>query len=306
MFRVSNTKTQKDGLGFPVCRIVAIISLTTGSIIDANIGTYSGKGTGEQTLLRSMLHNFKKGDIILADAMFSTYSLLSYVLKHKIDIVFVQNGARARKTDFTLGKTVGDNDHIITIKKPKDNPNWMSEDEIRNIPKSIKIREVKNGDKTLITTMLSSKIYPAKIIKNLYKERWHIEVDFRNIKITLDLKELKCKSPKMVIKEMWVAFLAYNIIRSLMLLSALYTKVLPRAISFKNTLQLYLHYSEIEIKYKPDLKRLLKLISEKIVGNRAGRIEPRLLKKRCNSYRLMTKTRDAARAEVVKNGHPKM
>lgn len=301
-----HTKTQKDGLGFPVCRIVAIISLTTGSIIDANIGTYSGKGTGEQTLLRSMLHNFKKGDIILADAMFSTYSLLSYVLKHKIDIVFVQNGARARKTDFTLGKTVGDNDHIITIKKPKDNPNWMSEDEIRNIPKSIKIREVKNGDKTLITTMLSSKIYPAKIIKNLYKERWHIEVDFRNIKITLDLKELKCKSPKMVIKEMWVAFLAYNIIRSLMLLSALYTKVLPRAISFKNTLQLYLHYSEIEIKYKPDLKRLLKLISEKIVGNRAGRIEPRLLKKRCNSYRLMTKTRDAARAEVVKNGHPKM
>jgi len=70
-----HSKSQKDGLGFPICRIVAIISLTTGSIIDANIGTYSGKGTEEQTLLRSMLHNFKKGDLILADAMFSTYSL---------------------------------------------------------------------------------------------------------------------------------------------------------------------------------------------------------------------------------------
>ena len=58
-----HTKTQKEGLGFPVCRIVAIISLTTGSIIDANIGKYSGKGTGEQALLRDMLHNFKKGDI---------------------------------------------------------------------------------------------------------------------------------------------------------------------------------------------------------------------------------------------------
>ena len=67
-----HTKTQKEGLGFPTCRIVAIISLTTGSIIDANIGTYSGKGTGEQALLRDILHNFKRGDIILADAMFST------------------------------------------------------------------------------------------------------------------------------------------------------------------------------------------------------------------------------------------
>jgi fructose-specific phosphotransferase system component IIB len=63
-----HSKSQKEGLGFPICRIVAIISLVTGSIIDADIGTYSGKGTGEQALLRSMLHNFKKGDLILAEA----------------------------------------------------------------------------------------------------------------------------------------------------------------------------------------------------------------------------------------------
>jgi len=301
-----HSRTQKEGLGFPVCRIVAIISLTTGSIIDANIGTYSGKGTGEQTLLRDMLHNFKKGDIILADAMFSTYSLLSYVIEQKIDIVFVQNGARSRKTDFTKGKILGDDDHIITIKKPKYNPDWMDENEVKNIPKEINIREIKTGGKILITTMLCNKKYPAKVIKNLYKERWHIEVDFRNIKITLDLKEFKCKSPKMVIKEMWVCFLAYNIIRSLMLESALYKKVLPRTISFKNTLQLYLHYLETGIDNKLNLQKLLELISEKVIGNRAGRIEPRLLKKRCNAYHLMTKNRDMARAEVIKNGHPKI
>lgn len=96
-----HTKTQKEGLGFPICRIVAIISLITGSIIDASIGKYSGKETGEQALLRDMLHNFKRGDIILADAMFSTYTLFSYVIEKGIDIVFVQNGARSRKIDFT-------------------------------------------------------------------------------------------------------------------------------------------------------------------------------------------------------------
>ena len=310
-----HNKSQKDGLGFPICRIVAIISLVTGSIIDANIGTYSGKGTGEQTLLRDMLHNFKEGDLILADAMFSTYSLLSYVLKHKIDIVFVQNGARARKTDFSKGEIIGENDHIITIKKPKDNPQWMSKDEIKEIPNDIQIREIKTKDKILITTMLCVKKNPAKLIKNLYKQRWHIEVDFysfwlenyhtRNIKITIDLKEFKCKSPEMIKKEMWVSFLAYNIIRLLMLSSALYNKVIPREISFKSTLQLYLHYLDIKTYSQQNLQNLLKLIAEKVIGNRAGRIEPRLLKKRCNAYKLMTVPRDVARAEVLKNGHYK-
>ena len=299
------SKSQKEGLGFPICRIVAIISLGTGSIIDANIGTYSGKGTGEQTLLRDMLHNFKEGDIILADAMFSTYSLLSYVLKHKIDIVFVQNGARARNTDFTRGKVIADDDHIITIKKQKDNPQWMSENEIKEIPKHIQIREIKSKGKVLITTLLCPKKNPVKLIKNLYKQRWNIEVDFRNIKITLDLKEFKCKTPKMIIKEMWVSFLAYNIIRSLMLSSALYHKIDSRTISFKSTLQLYLHYLDMKVFSRKNLQKLLKYISEKVVGNRAGRIEPRALKKRCNAYKLLTVPRDVARVEVIKNGHYK-
>jgi hypothetical protein len=128
-------KWQKEGLGFPILRVVAIISLDTGAIIDAQAGSLKGKGSGEQGLLRSMLGQFKKGDILLADAMFSTYTLLSYVLEHGIDIVFVQNGARARKTDFTKGEKIEDNDHIITIKRPKEIPEWMNEEEIASRPK---------------------------------------------------------------------------------------------------------------------------------------------------------------------------
>ena len=294
---------QKEGLGFPICRLVGIISLATGSIIDINVGTYGGKGTGERMLFLDMLHNFKKGDIIMADALYSTYSFISFAIEKGIDIVFVQNGSRAKKADFTTGEILGKNDHIITLKRPKDKPEWMSEEEAKNRPKELKIREIKTGDKILITTFLDKKATSAKIIKKLYKERWHIEVDFRNIKITLGLTTFKCKSPEMVKKEMWTHFLAYNIIRSLMLDSALYNKMLPRKISFKNSLQLYLHYLEnsTQIEYL----KLLKLIAKKEIGNRGGRIEPRAIKKRHNAYPLLMKTRDVARAEVLKNGHPK-
>ena len=252
---------QKEGLGFPICRLVGIISLTTGSIIDINIGTYGGKGTGERMLFLDMLHNFKKGDIILADALYSTYSLISFAIEKGIDIIFVQNGSRAKKADFTTGEILGKNDHIITLKRPKDKPEWMNEEEAKNRPKELKIREIKTGDKILITTFLDKKTMSMKIIKNFYKERWHIEVDFRNIKITLGLSTFKCKTPEMVEKEMWTHFLAYNIIRSLMLDSALYNKMLPREISFKNSLQLYLHY--LANSTQIDYIKLLRLISKK-------------------------------------------
>jgi len=294
---------QKEGLGFPICRLVGIISLTTGSIIDINIGTYGGKGTGERMLFLDMLHNFKKGDIILADALYSTYSLISFAIEKGIDIIFVQNGSRAKKADFTTGEILGKNDHIITLKRPKDKPEWMNEEEAKNRPKELKIREIKTGDKILITTFLDKKTMSMKIIKNFYKERWHIEVDFRNIKITLGLSTFKCKTPEMVEKEMWTHFLAYNIIRSLMLDSALYNKMLPREISFKNSLQLYLHY--LANSTQIDYIKLLRLISKKEIGNRGGRIEPRAIKKRHNAYPLLMKTRGVARAEVLKNGHPK-
>lgn len=130
------------------------------------------------------------------------------------------------------------------MKRPKETPEWMSDEEITARPKEIKIRELKVGGKILITTMICPKKDKSKIIKELYKERWNIEVDFRNIKITLGLDSLKCKSPKMVLKEMWTYFLGYNLIRSLMLKSAIYNKTIPRKISFKHSLQLYLSYLE--------------------------------------------------------------
>ena len=291
------------GLSFPICRAVGIISLYTGTIIDAAVSPYQGKGASEQVLLRNMLSNFKKGDLILADALYSTYYFLNYVIQNGIDVVLVQHGMRAKKTDFTKGYILGKKDHLIDIKKPPKRPEWMSKEKFDELPKTITIRELKRGGKILITTMLCKNRVSATQIKNLYKQRWQIEVDFRNIKSTLGLKYFSCKTPQMVIKEMWVYFLAYNLIRSIMLESAIYARLLPRQLSFKHTVQI--------LKNAPNqydnqfYGKILSLIGQKVIGNREDRVEPRAIKRRHNGFPLLMKHRDIAREEIRKNGHPK-
>ncbi len=155
--------------------------------------------------------------------------------------------------------------------------------------------------------MLSSKYITKNEIKELYKKRWNIELDFRNIKTTLGMESLSCKTPEMAIKEMWVYFLAYNLIRIIMAQAASLSSILPRQLSFRHTQQLWRSFqwqsklfSDNEI-----LSAFMTLVAAKQVGNRPGRIEPRAVKKRSKPYPRLTKPRVEAREEVIKNGHPK-
>ena len=98
-------------------------------------------------------------------------------------------------------------------------------------------------------------------LKDLYKRRWQVELDIRNIKPTLGMETLSCKTPEMGEKELWVYLLAYNLIRLVMAQSALVADVLPRALSFKHTLQLWLVWSGMSAREddEDNLKKLLAL-----------------------------------------------
>lgn len=298
---------QKPGLGFPICRIVGVTCLSSGAVLDAAMGGYKGKGSGEQALLRTLLDIFESGDVMLGDAFYGTYFLLAELRSRGVDALFEQQGMRKRSTDFRLGKKLGIKDHLITLTKPKARPEWMTVEQYESAPDTLDIRELEVGGKTLVTTMTCPNTIPKSALKDLYKQRWQVELDIRNIKTTLGMETLSCKTPEMGEKELWVYLLAYNLIRLIMAQSALMADVLPRALSFKHTLQLWLAWSGASAREddQDNLKKLLALVAEQSVGNRPGRIEPRAIKRRPKPYPLLTKTRDLAREQVMKYGHPK-
>ena len=133
-------RSQKEGVGFPICRVVVVICLASGAILDANVGPCKGKGSSEQTLLRQLLGSFNVGDIVLGDAYYASYFLLSELLSRGIDGVFEQLGARKKSTDFRTGQSLGKSDHLITYQKPK-KPEWMSEKDYQCAPDKLTVRE---------------------------------------------------------------------------------------------------------------------------------------------------------------------
>ena len=185
----------------------------------------------------------------------------------------------------------------------------MAQDEYDRAPDTLRVRELKTGGKILVTTLLCPQKTHKVALRKLYKDRWHIEMDFRNIKTTMGMETLSCRTPSMVEKEMWIYLLAYNLIRLLMAQSALLADIVPRQISFKHTVQLWIAWQGRNDDHgrftHPSMGELFTLIAQRQIGKRPGRIEPRAVKRRPKPYPLLTKPRAEAKEEIRKNGHPK-
>lgn len=295
---------QTVGVGFPLARLVGVISLSTGALIDAAMGPHKGKGTGEHGLFRELRDAFNEGDIMLADSYYGSYFLISDMLERGVDVLFEQHGAR--HTDFRRGEKLGPRDHLVCWPKPA-RPEWMSLEDYQGYADEISVREVKVRKKVLITTLLKRSKVSKKALGALFLQRWHVELDLRNIKTTLGMEALSCKTADMCEKEMWVYFLAYNLIRLLMSQAAFQAGVLPRELSFKHTLQIWVAWNQRQFlsELETDTATLFLLISQIRVGKRPGRIEPRAVKKRPKPYPRLQNRRSVEREKIKKYGHDK-
>jgi hypothetical protein len=295
---------QEPGAGFPLARIVGVISLANGAVLDVAMGPYKGKGTGEHGLFRDLRECFVAGDVMLADSYYCSYFLIADLLSRGVDVLFEQHGARI--TDFRAGEKLGTRDHVVNWSKPA-RPEWMTQEEFQRYPSELTLREVKVRKKVLVSSFLNPREVCKRDLGKLFLQRWNVELDIRHIKTTLGMDKLSCKHPEMCRKEMWTYMLAYNLIRLLMAQAAVHAGVLPRQLSFKHTLQVWVAWSQRQFlsDAPEDTAALFRLIAQIRVGNRPGRIEPRLIKQRPKPFPRLQTTRRRARANVKKYGRPK-
>jgi hypothetical protein len=300
---------QKKGLGFPLMRLVGLISLSCGAVLDVAMAPYQGKRTGETTLLRRLLGQLEAGDILLADAIFSTYSILALLLLQGVDLVSHHDGRR--HVDFRQGRQLGRYDHVVLWHKPV-RSFWMSRKLYRALPETLTVREVKvevsqKGFRRryllLVTTLLDPRVYPKDELATAFRCRWHAELDLRSIKHVMQMDVLRCKSPSMVRKEIWMHLLAYNLIRKLMAQAAAVVGICPRDISFKGTLQTLVAFAAAGWSC-PDQRNelyaaVLKAVATHRVNDRPDRVEPRAVKRRPKKQVFLNEPRSIAKARLL-------
>lgn len=296
-------QNQKHGVGFPIARLVVIFSLATASALDLVLGPTKGKKTGETTLFRSMLHNFQPGEIVLGDRLFDSYLHIAQLRQQGVDVLFRRHATR--HCDFRRGRWLGTLDHVVVWKKPPFNRNRFDRETYDALPDQMEIRELRfrvqekgfrPHEIVLVTTLLDAQVYPKEELAELYRERWHSELDLRALKTTLKIDHLRCKTPEMVEKELWVHFLAYNLIRQTIAAAARRHDRLPRRLSFKGALQTLDSFAPYLAVCPPhDRERLsselLAAIATHHVGDRPNRVEPRKLKQRHAKYTYLTQPR---------------
>jgi Transposase DDE domain len=300
---------QRPGLGFPLARIVVIIALATGVVRDLALGPYKGKGTGEPSLFRTLLDRVADGEIVLGDRSFGSYFMLAELTRRKVDGLFRM--FQGRKFDFRRGRSLGVEDHLVTWVKPQ-RPKWMDKDTYDQFPDEITVRELRFrveqpgfrvNQIVLATTMLDATAYPKEELANLYFQRWNVELDLRSIKDVLQMDVLRCKSPEMVEKEIWMHLLTYNLIRGVMAQAAEAHQRQPRLLSFKGTLQTITAFLEALRWAAPAdreilLQAMLRAIAQQDVGDRPGRAEPRANKRRPKRQNYMVLPRQEARKRL--------
>jgi hypothetical protein len=293
---------QRAGLGFPLARLVVVFSLAVGTVVDAAVGPFAGKRTGEPALFRSLHDHLQAGEIVLADRYYCSYFEIALLQQRGVDVVMRLH--QRRPVDFRTGRRLGKDDHLIVWKKPK-RPEWLDEATYAQLPASLELRQVRlrgtrPGFRTreivAVTTLKDPQAVSQTDLTGLYRLRWHGELDLRSLKQTMQMGILRSKDPVMVRKELWAHLLAYNLIRSVMAQAAQEHDMEPRQVSFKGALQTLVAFAPQVVVARPEelpdlAKRIRAAIAQHQVGDRPDRYEPRARKRRYDNFKQLRRPR---------------
>lgn len=296
--------SQQPGCGFPLLRMVALVSLATGALLDVALSAYS---CGENILFRHLWASLAPGDVLAADRGFCSYANFCGLRALGVDCVARLNASRA--VSFIIVTHLGPGDRLIYWPRPHAPAKGYTVAEWRALPEQILLREThvcveipgwRTVHLTLLTTLLDARRYSPAALARLYRLRWHCELTLRDIKTTLGMEFLRARTPEMVRKEIYAYLLAYNLLRTLMAHAAQTQGTDPLRLSFQAARQHLETFAPLLSASTPAtqlalVQCLLALIAGAVLPARPNRREPRCIKRRPKSFARLCCPRAQAR-----------
>ena len=292
-------KGHGKGRGLPVPKVLGLFDAMTGLIVEAMAFCLFVHEASRAWLLHPLL---AADDLLVGDRGFCSFAHLALLsargvlglfrVNEKSQIVSFRyrrkhydrrKGEKGRKAQrgrprSKWVKRLGKHDQVVRWIKPKakEGPKWMTREQFAALPDELVVREVRyrvtergmrSREVTVVTTLLDPLLYPKDAVAELYGIRWRVETHLRELKTTLRMERLKCRTEAGVRKELAAYCLAYNLVHAVMVRAAARQNTTPDRISFVDALRWLLCAAPGE--ELPDL-----IVNPK----RPGRYHPRVLK----------------------------
>ena len=302
-------KTGKELRYWVVMRITCLFCLQTGLLAEVQEGPLS---TSEVALAAECLPSLSPNDILVADRGFGIFRMLQEVSYYHGRALFRLSRTRAGKVFKEYLRSNQDNHtqlypgydiNVVWTPSPQDtlNPNMPATPIAGRL---IYVRLENPGfrpqDLYLFTTLLDREVYTRTRLVKLYGLRWHVELDLRFVKQTLDLDTFECKSVDIFRKELLAGMIGYNLIRLFMVQAAKQSNCSVLTLSFTMCLRrvaTFLFHGE----KKGTVKKLLSDLALCTLPERPKpRSEPRWVRPRDKSYPEFWEPRPLARARAFK------
>ena len=291
----------RGGYGaFPQVRVVALLVLSARLIFDIAYAPFSGKKTGERTLMFKILKKIKRINFLfLFDAGFYSFLLVWHMIENKFN--FLMKVSKSIKVRAIKGSRMLDGSYLAVIKSKIEDPAGSANGRKKWIQVEIVVRVIDfqiPGFRPvrLITTILEPAITAKEIVKH-YHKRWDIEIAYDEIK-THQCATLRGQTPTiirskradLVEQELYAMLITYNLIRSLIHEAASRHGKDPLLISFLDSLQWiidvvpYMNNPQTDERNMFDY--LLELIADSSIDRpRRLRVNPRVVKVKMSKYK---------------------
>ena len=288
-------KNIKPGCGYPMAKVLAMFDAVSGAVLRPLICSLFVHESSSVWKLHPLL---RAGDLLVGDRAFCSYAHLAML--HARGVLGLFRMQQKQKMDFRRGRKhggkgrptsrylrkLGRYDQLVEWFKPQVRPRWMSSKQYAALPASLIVRELRyhlagHGQRTRVvtiaTTLLDADLWPAEKIRRRYGLRWQVETHFAQLKTTMKMSPIKCKTAQGARKELLMHLIAYNLVRRVMLDAARRQKLSVRRISFIDALRWLAHARQDQ-----------DLIVLAVIPLRPDRHEPRV--KKYQNYRYLSMT----------------
>jgi hypothetical protein len=195
---------------------------------------YGPNNASEAVQAARIVKQLPARSIVMADAGFGIFSVAHHSTQAEHDFLFRLTKSRfqalRRRAELIDESPIHKTYHLLWTPSAKDrrsNPDLPADASLEVVLHEVEI----GGDKPLY--LVSGLELDGPTAANLYRRRYDVEFDIRDVKVTLDAENIQAKSVEMFQKELYTSVVAYNLVAQFRRQAATLARVVPRRLSFK-------------------------------------------------------------------------